>query len=454
MANEPNGSRERRRGLRLWHIPVGLLLLFAAAALMMRSYWRAQLNERIEAIRAAGDPVTLEELEASYEWPQSGDNAANWILGVEGYQHNLTREEDKLLAPLIGGRGELPLSEPLDAETLTVLENHVASSEEALEILHEAASIEGCRYPIDLTDGINVLMSHLSIVRDAVRILCFEAAWEAERGNGESVVRSLTAALRIADSLAAEPMVISQRVRHRSVDCVVSSLECTINRVEFTGEQLDALGAAVAPAYDPDSLRRGWVGSRCMGIAMLEDLPSVDREAFEGLPPVFILQAYDALGLAYREAVHYLDAMQQAIHTASLVPEERPAAIQAVDDEMRQRQGIFSMAIHDHLWIYPSRFITLDLRRLAHVRAARVALAVERFRLVAGELPDDLKRLLPVYLESIPADPFDGKPLRYRRLERGYVVYSVGEDRVDDGGRRRNSQQHDQTWDITFRVEP
>ncbi len=452
MADDANGSGKRRRGLRLWHIPAGLLLLFAAAALVMRSYWRRELNERIVAIRAAGDPVTLQELQASYEWPQSGDNAANWILGAEGFLRKLTREEDRLLSPIIGRRGELPLGKPLQSETLRLLERHVASSRAGLEILHEAANIEGCRYPIDLTEGVTVPLSHLSVVRDGVRILCFEAALEVEHRNGESAVRSLTAALGIANSLAAEPIPISQLVRRGSVDCVVSTLEWAINRVEFTGEQLDALRAAVAPAHDPDSLRRGWVGSRCMGIAMLADLPSVDRKAFRDLPPVFVLEAHDALGLADREAVHYLDAMQQAIHAASLAPEERPAAIQAVDDEMRQPERVHGITMR-HLWIHPSRFITLDLRTLAHIRVAQVALAVERLRLAVGEPPDDLKRLLPICLQDIPADPFDREPLRYRRFERGYVVYSVGEDRADDGGRPRNSQEHDRTRDIAFRVE-
>lgn len=31
-------------------------------------------------------------------------------------------------------------------------------------------------------------------------------------------------------------------------------------------------------------------------------------------------------------------------------------------------------------------------------------------------------------------DPFDGKPLRYRRLTDGVVVYSVGSNLSDDGG--------------------
>jgi len=44
----------------------------------------------------------------------------------------------------------------------------------------------------------------------------------------------------------------------------------------------------------------------------------------------------------------------------------------------------------------------------------------------------------------LPVDPFTGQPLRFRKLETGYVVYSVGENGVDDGGEEEK--------DITFRV--
>lgn len=39
-------------------------------------------------------------------------------------------------------------------------------------------------------------------------------------------------------------------------------------------------------------------------------------------------------------------------------------------------------------------------------------------------------------LPAIPDDPFDEQPLRYRRLPRGFTVYSVGPDFTDNGGKR------------------
>jgi hypothetical protein len=57
-----------------------------------------------------------------------------------------------------------------------------------------------------------------------------------------------------------------------------------------------------------------------------------------------------------------------------------------------------------------------------------------RFRLDHGKLPSGLDELVPKYLESIPADPFDGKPLRLAVKEDRRIIYSVGPDGVDDGG--------------------
>lgn len=63
------------------------------------------------------------------------------------------------------------------------------------------------------------------------------------------------------------------------------------------------------------------------------------------------------------------------------------------------------------------------------------ALAVERFRRShTGAPPASLPDLVPGYLTSVPNDPFNGRPLSYRRDGAAYVIYSVGANRRDDGG--------------------
>ena len=68
-------------------------------------------------------------------------------------------------------------------------------------------------------------------------------------------------------------------------------------------------------------------------------------------------------------------------------------------------------------------------------------LALELYRDDHGIYPERLQSLVPVYLASVPLDPFGsdaGKtPLKYQITDNGadYLLYSIGYDRNDDGGR-------------------
>lgn len=65
-----------------------------------------------------------------------------------------------------------------------------------------------------------------------------------------------------------------------------------------------------------------------------------------------------------------------------------------------------------------------------------VSLALHAYKLDHGNYPEALSMLVPTYVPAVPSDPFAvGAPLRYRRERSGYVLYSVGPDGEDNGGR-------------------
>jgi len=72
-------------------------------------------------------------------------------------------------------------------------------------------------------------------------------------------------------------------------------------------------------------------------------------------------------------------------------------------------------------------------RGQADIENAVTAIAIERYRNVYGRIPEHIEDLVPSFLESIPLDPFDGRPLRYLPNGNGYAVYSIGENLRDDG---------------------
>jgi hypothetical protein len=62
-------------------------------------------------------------------------------------------------------------------------------------------------------------------------------------------------------------------------------------------------------------------------------------------------------------------------------------------------------------------------------------LACRVFKARTGRYPDSLAELVPDLLPAVPIDPFTGDPLVYRREGEGFVVYSLGSNQKDDGGR-------------------
>lgn len=63
----------------------------------------------------------------------------------------------------------------------------------------------------------------------------------------------------------------------------------------------------------------------------------------------------------------------------------------------------------------------------------RGALAVAVFRAKTGRMPKALKELVPEQIGDLPLDPYTGQPLGYRRDRQGWLLYSVGANRVHDG---------------------
>jgi hypothetical protein len=84
------------------------------------------------------------------------------------------------------------------------------------------------------------------------------------------------------------------------------------------------------------------------------------------------------------------------------------------------------------------KIIEAERRSRAVLTAADVALAAEQFRRDRGDWPTRLDDLVSTgLLSAVPIDPFDNQPQRYRRLPDGVVIYSIGPDVNDDGGKIR-----------------
>jgi hypothetical protein len=99
-------------------------------------------------------------------------------------------------------------------------------------------------------------------------------------------------------------------------------------------------------------------------------------------------------------------------------------------------------------------------RANAQLAATRILLAMKAYKLDKGTLPKNLDELVPQYLDAVPIDDYDGKPMRYNAAKK--VVYSVGRDLKDGGGmtmedylkvRRKEVEESGMSWDEEAEAE-
>jgi hypothetical protein len=81
------------------------------------------------------------------------------------------------------------------------------------------------------------------------------------------------------------------------------------------------------------------------------------------------------------------------------------------------------------------RVFSTKCREESLIYATRLVVACNRFEREKEHWPEQLEKLVPEFMEAVPMDPFDGKPFRYS-AEKG-IVYSVGENCIDEGGSLR-----------------
>jgi hypothetical protein len=150
---------------------------------------------------------------------------------------------------------------------------------------------------------------------------------------------------------------------------------------------------------------------------------------------------------------HYFDELVAAQELPTY--KQRAAAMKAVETEAASYQNFFDIGEDMVKILAPSMGKTEILQERDSINhdLATVALALRIYREEHGTFPESLGQLVPGVLDAMPTDGFaENASFHYRREGKGYVLYSVGDDGKDDGGRDRKSAGKGEGWDSVVRA--
>jgi len=431
-----------------------IVVLIVAVPTIVFFTWSARSSREAEAelaqIRAAGEPTTPGELQSFYPTtPAERDAARRWLAAVQPLEGAAFQSAAEKL-PIVG-QSETEIPPPGQPwPDLQAAEKLLQQYEGSLQQLHAAAEAgRPARYPADFSQGLSMRLEHVQSLRAGTRLLLLEAHVRAHRGDAQGAARSIHAIFMLADSLRQEPVFMSQLVRYALDGIGQAVLQRQLPAVAFPDSDLDRIQAHLRAIDYSEGVQRAMMGERVMGITAIRDPSSMGPS---GDLPVVSSGPFRNANLA-----NYLKYMDRIVAATKLPwPQARLETAQIGGDIEAATSGGSVLSSPGHIMARlalpgTSRFLDAAVRATASNHATDAVIAVERFQRAHGRLPAKLEELVPKYLPQVPIDPFDGQPLRYVLRNQQYVIYSVGEDGVDNGGQGNDAGQPDLLFPVQRR---
>jgi hypothetical protein len=355
-------------------------------------------------------------------------------------------DERKVQNPPTGNGDDF---DPNETATITFLARQAGT----IALLRRAAALPACRFDSDLMHpDVNVIIPTLNRERNAANVLNLHAREEIARGHVSSAIDDAAAIYGMSRHFGERPLMLSALIGI-GIDAlgnktVEEALPAVKSRDELAGlrqEQLPSLGHVFQQA-----LR----GEESFGVTLYSNMPTSQMEAAEGNASQSQATVVPSFGGGLQGAFlrAFMLDLDDYIKLMANLQDSAGQPYYAVRSQVSQ---IFGLDRHRGLLlsiVAPSFSRLLQSLAIgeANDACAETAVAMTRYRLDHGMLPSHLGDLVPAYLDAVPIDPFDGKPLRLAIKNNQWIIYSVGPDRVDDGGIEINRGKGDVIFTLTL----
>jgi hypothetical protein len=300
----------------------------------------------------------------------------------------------------------------------------------------------------------------LKLLRAMGEALRLRAVARLANGDPDRALTDVETLIRISELVGQEPLLERQRLT--LLLCAIQPVWEGMRMKSWSGTQLTALQATLSRS----NLLREHRQAVHTGMLLLIDLSEKLFPVRSRVPPMDLTEELPSRLMITGARLVYptgwqlqnqagLHQLGQAIGNYTVSPKEHRVYV----DVTRQIERDWvhhppSLDPFFAIFIMPRGGATAAdvTQRYAYAQAALdlvvTACAVERYRIARRQLPEALDELVPDWIDRGPVDVIDGRPLRYRRLDRNrYVLYSVGWNQTDDGGRVAERDRRIWSWD-------
>jgi hypothetical protein len=427
--------RNRLKKILSW---IGIsLVAFIALGLVIRAIFNYTNGKKLERflvqMKSEGIPLTLKDIEP--ECNPSDNAALDWKKAEA--MLSIDRKDRPFMAQIIGDFFE---DSPLSKEKKERLRDLIAKNQDALILILEASAKSCFKYEEKWeVPGYNLRTETAISMIQGARLLGVDAVFKAEDGNVEEAIEQCLAARRLLKMYLQEPYLINYLV---ATACIKQVAVCLNKIVSEKNIETDLL-RKILKEWDSSPWREGLTWSfkseRIFGLesALLFLNGEYEKDFFQGGKLY-----YWVFRPVYKSEIIWLMGNYDLMIKAAEMPYYSSRDSKILEERINSTPWYFIMSR-----LFLPNAVTVLFKRAtlnAMFETARIGIACKIYKNLHGDFPEDLAELSPDILENIPVDPFTGNPLIYKKQDLGIMVYSIGSNLKDDGGKG--------TWRITSLV--
>ena len=430
---------------------VGLFVIaLAVIYAILLVHATGELRRAYAALAAEGRPMRTAEIVPA-KIPDS-DNAAvlyrRAILMLKSQSVGDKSVFDQLTAPpLLGQRNA---SREREDEAI----GHDAVAK-ALALIEEGTRRPACQFDKNLGDSPSLILANqqMTEVEELPRIIAARVGWETRAGHWDKAWDLQLLDLKFVDSLRCDLLLRSQESRLVTLWGMCRAIRNLYESAPLDASRYQALEGLLQGFDNTDPLVRAVDAERLLIGEPVFNLPRSELERVlsgKDTPPGS-LKPIQRLSFAMTTFKPRL----VADHAAYLNLARR--RVQLWQGPYRAPEEIRAF-LHSSSWNTLTHKLARDAgidtewywRAVTDLHLTRAGLALLQYKQTHGTFPETLEALGVKGL----TDPYTGKSLLYRPEGAGFVVYSVGQDRQDNGGvprakwedTRRRRDPYDEVW--------
>ncbi len=414
-------TKMRGEKLRFSLLRKALLFLVVAAMVMvagvMVAAWLAQrrLGAEIVRINKTGQPTSFTDLRPNQPQPAGKDAA---VFYVDVFRQINPAELAKLIQVNVFYRMNL-VSMPANQfpnDMRDRVRQILTNAGPILTKVDEGAALELSNFDIGITRGNKVCKTRLDSVQGIAFLLSLQTLDSILRRDSIEATESIVSTLKLMRVFDVHPTMLVEGRKMLLIRLVCSDIQFLLVYCRPSQDQLGKLQSLLEESFQSSAMEKTLLAERVYQLEVARNIIP------EGIVKKYLAPA--SPNMPERLALPGLSWHRLQVFDGSL-------------EYLREMDWLISAAHRPWPRLVSSvaPFSRLTADTLAMVRCTTAAVAMERYRGQKGTIPGSLDDIQPQYIESVPLDPFTGKPLLYNAdIQQSYTIYSTGANRIDDGG--------------------